>query len=164
MRIIKLLMDLNEDTYKLLKESSLTMDMDFMVKATSKDRELALAILTLIDCLKSSKSFVEYQEGIRLLDANELRNQFSSDEIYGPEEIKCIIDNAPTVEAYTLEDMQNNYDAGVDSIIGKYDKAEGEWNYIQAGMCVCPFCGAMPHKLYKNFCAKCGAKLKGGLE
>lgn len=102
MRIIKRLLDLNEDTYKLLKESSLTMDMDFMVKATSKDREIALAILTLVDCLKSSKSFVEYQEGMRLLDANELRTQFSSDEIYGPEEIKCIIDNAPTVEGLSV--------------------------------------------------------------
>ena len=39
-------------------------------------------------------------------------------------------------------------------------RPHGEWNYIQAGMCICPFCGAMPHKLYKNYCAKCGAELK----
>ena len=44
------------------------------------------------------------------------------------------------------------------------ERPQGEWNYIQAGMCVCPFCGAMPHKLYKNYCAKCGAELKGGAE
>ena len=45
------------------------------------------------------------------------------------------------------------------------DRPHGEWNYIQAGMCVCPFCGAIPHKLYKNFCAKCGADMrKGGAE
>lgn len=25
----------------------------------------------------------------------------------------------------------------------------------------CPYCGAMPHKLYKNFCAKCGADMRG---
>lgn len=41
-------------------------------------------------------------------------------------------------------------------------RPQGEWNYIQADMCVCPFCGAMPHKLYKNYCAKCGAEMKGG--
>ena len=37
------------------------------------------------------------------------------------------------------------------------EKPQGEWNYIQAGMAVCPFCGATPHNDYKNFCAKCGA-------
>lgn len=41
------------------------------------------------------------------------------------------------------------------------ERPQDEWNYIQADMCVCPFCGAMPHKLYKNFCAKCGADLRG---
>ena len=41
---------------------------------------------------------------------------------------------------------------------------KGEWDYIQAGMCICPFCGAMPHKLYKTYCAKCGAELKGSAE
>lgn len=46
----------------------------------------------------------------------------------------------------------------------KEERPQGEWNYIQAGMCVCPFCGAMPHKLYKNFCANCGAKMKGDAE
>ena len=47
-------------------------------------------------------------------------------------------------------------------IIGKYEeRPQGEWNYIQAGMCVCPFCGASPHKDYKNFCPNCGADMKG---
>ena len=43
---------------------------------------------------------------MRLLDANELRTQFSSDEIYGPEEIKCIIDNAPTVEENLITECE----------------------------------------------------------
>ena len=42
-----------------------------------------------------------------------------------------LIDNAPPVETFTLEDMQNIYDAGVDSVIGKYDKAKGEWIIIK---------------------------------
>ena len=40
------------------------------------------------------------------------------------------------------------------------ERPTGEWNYIQAGMCVCPFCGAYPHELYKNYCPKCGARLE----
>lgn len=46
-------------------------------------------------------------------------------------------------------------------VIDKLERPQGEWNYIQAGMCVCPFCGAMPHKEYKNFCANCGADMRG---
>ena len=35
----------------------------------------------------------------------------------------------------------------------------------QAGMAVCPFCGASQHKQYKNFCPNCGADMrKGGAE
>lgn len=44
------------------------------------------------------------------------------------------------------------------------ERPQGEWNYIQADMCVCPFCGAIPHKLYKNYCAKCGADMRKGSE
>ena len=40
-----------------------------------------------------------------------------------------------------------------------HERPRGYWNYIQAGMAICPFCGASPHKQYKNFCAKCGAEL-----
>lgn len=71
-------------------------------------------------------------------------------------EVIMTINNAPTV--YPIcEDKACKYRAD--------ERPKGEWNYIQAGMCVCPFCGAMPHKLYKNFCAKCGAKMgKGGAE
>ena len=44
-------------------------------------------------------------------------------------------------------------------------RAKGKWNEIQAGMFACPFCGARPHKDFKNFCAKCGADMrKGGAE
>lgn len=46
--------------------------------------------------------------------------------------------------------------------IASEERKEGYWNEIQAGMPVCPFCGAMPHKLFKNYCAKCGAHLIGG--
>ena len=80
--------------------------------------------------------------------------------------LERLIDNAPPVEAYTLEDMQNNYDAGVDSVIGKYDKAQGEWQGGELGHCT--KCG---HKGSASdiwsgcdgmFCPNCGANLKGG--
>ena len=48
--------------------------------------------------------------------------------------------------------------------IASEERKEGYWNEIQSGMPVCPFCGAMPHKLYKDYCAKCGAHLIGGAQ
>lgn len=39
-------------------------------------------------------------------------------------------------------------------------KPKGKWNYIQVGMAVCPFCGARPHEEYKDYCARCGARLE----
>lgn len=50
----------------------------------------------------------------------------------------------------------------LERVYGAEELPQGKWNYIQADMCVCPFCGAMPHKEYKNYCAKCGAKMKLG--
>ena len=76
------------------------------------------------------------------------------------------IDNAPTVETFTLEDMQNNYDAGVDSVIGKYDKAKGEWvefEYETSGGYKCSNCENI--EVYTpNFCPNCGADMRGGAE
>ena len=76
----------------------------------------------------------------------------------------CIIeiDKAPTVELTEEQAIDKLNETGW---LIRHDKEmterpQGEWNYIQAGMCVCPFCGAIPHKLYKNYCAKCGADMR----
>ena len=83
-----------------------------------------------------------------------------------------LIDNAPPVETFTLEDMQNIYDAGVDSVIGKYDKAKGEWS--QYSFHDLGAFGDWDYKCSKcnkvngwkaNFCPNCGADMrKGGAE
>ena len=77
-----------------------------------------------------------------------------------------MIDNAPTVEAIPTELHEKILDKAEGELLECQSnlRPQGEWNYIQAGMCVCPFCGAMPHKEYKNFCAKCGADMRGGAE
>ena len=67
-----------------------------------------------------------------------------------------LIDNAPTV----AKDYDTGYQDGLEDGLNDI-RPHGEWNYIQAGMCVCSFCGAYPHKDYKNFCAKCGADMRG---
>ena len=79
-------------------------------------------------------------------------------------QIYDIIDNAPTVELFCAYLSDGEVRQPCLEAPCKHERPQGEWNYIQADMCVCPFCGAMPHKLYKNYCAKCGAELKGGAE
>ena len=61
-----------------------------------------------------------------------------------------------------IEQLEYSYNSGYADAKSKYERPQGMWNEIQAGMPVCPFCGAMPHKLYKNFCANCGADMRKG--
>ena len=85
-------------------------------------------------------------------------------ELYGV--ILKIIDNAPTVKVDEMtQDLIDkvNVNVGLAQPI-KDERPQGEWNEIQAGMLACPFCGARPHKDFKNFCANCGASMKGGAE
>lgn len=44
-----------------------------------------------------------------------------------------------------------------------YARLKGSWNVIQGNLVVCPFCGATPHKEYKEFCPKCGADMRGDI-
>lgn len=69
--------------------------------------------------------------------------------------IDCVHQEVCRYDCHSPSEHCNDYAVADDF------RAQGEWNYIQSGMCVCPFCGAMPHKLYKNFCAKCGADMRG---
>jgi len=74
-----------------------------------------------------------------------------------------IIDNAPSVDISKLILIVATR-SGKREMMLNVLRPQGKWNYIQAGMCVCPFCGATPHNQYKNFCPKCGAKMEGGAE
>ena len=85
-------------------------------------------------------------------------------------------DNAPTVEPQKVPIANVTFDENKlknivqteviekiksGELVIKDERPKGEWNYIQAGMAVCPFCGARPHEDYKDFCAKCGADMRG---
>lgn len=103
---------------------------------------------------------------IRLIDATALKEvlkQYFSDGTLDTVSAKLAfnmilrkIDDAPTVTNGTYE---QGFRVGA---YGRLDeiRPHGQWNYIQSNMCVCPFCGAMPHTFYKDFCAKCGADMR----
>jgi rubrerythrin len=68
-----------------------------------------------------------------------------------------------------MEQLEFAYNSGYADAKSKYERSKGEWaeplwtnwNEIQAGLLICPFCGATPHKQYKNFCPNCGADMRG---
>ena len=105
---------------------------------------------------------------MRLIDADALINEVDAwgSNDYDKHDFIEAINNAPTVELRDVFDQ--GYEAGkavrrkVCDSCKIHERPQGEWNYIQAGMAVCPFCGASPHKDYKNFCPKCGARMGGG--
>ena len=107
---------------------------------------------------------------MRLGDLDALKEIFLQDRcgnIFLPKHfVISTIDNAPTVETdievIAKDAYKQGYTDGWKERFGEPNEIpQGEWNYIQSDMCVCPFCGAMPHKLYKNYCAKCGADMRG---
>lgn len=63
-------------------------------------------------------------------------------------------------EDMTISDFICRTDKRLREIPACEERPQGEWNYIQAGMPICPFCGAEPHKHYKNFCPNCGADMR----
>ena len=132
------------------------------------------------------------QNEIRLIDANALisaieKGEGISWERYGDNEVcvrKKYIDNAPTVEAFTEEDIKQtikeNFDIGYEMAKNKYETPKGEWivtsedNNGVHRIC-CPFCSyekgsnntdtiIVTFTDFPNFCEKCGAKMKGGAE
>ena len=92
-------------------------------------------------------------------------------------EIFNIIDNAPTVEAFTKDDMTGAYNEGYACGSRENERPQGEWafefgNQVGLEALVCTNCG---HHIYNNgfinlsnlpkFCEDCGAKMqKGGAE
>lgn len=93
-----------------------------------------------------------------------------SDALFKAEDIFKAIDNASTVDikdeiagAYNEGYMCGNKEAEKARPKGEWaEPMRTKWNEIQAGLLICPFCGATPHKQYKNFCPNCGADMRKG--
>ena len=95
-------------------------------------------------------------------------------------QIECIltyIENAPTVEAYTEEDIKQtikeNFDIGYEMAKSKYKRPQGEWIKFNSYYHKCDKCNRIvgfdyadpEHGNWFNYCPNCGADMrKGGAE
>ena len=88
------------------------------------------------------------------------------------------IDNAPTVEAFTKDDMAGAYNEGYACGSRESERPKGEWiadtshcydddeDTFECSVCKEPFtliCGTPKDNLY-NFCPNCGADMRGEKE
>lgn len=119
---------------------------------------------------------------MRLIDADALKKELAKNITIWTFNVSYdgilaeIIDNAPTVEPTYISDMPDDkvkdlqelaIDYGEGIAVFERKRPQGYWNYIQAGMAVCPFCGGTRRDNrieHISFCNKCGAKMKGGAE
>ena len=91
-------------------------------------------------------------------------------DIYDLTMTERLIDNAPTVKSYTLDDLEkaknNGYKWG--RIDGKKERPQGEWIIHNDfdGWVECPFCH-VGHTVFgklPKFCENCGADMRGGVD
>lgn len=102
---------------------------------------------------------------MRIIDADELKKvlceEYEAREHYIGEKMLQAIDNAPTVEAYTIEDVRD--------LIGLLEKRpQGQWYYNCQNGWHCSICHEivkdMPTVMGKanfDFCPHCGADMRG---
>lgn len=80
---------------------------------------------------------------------------------------KFIIDNAPTVKSFTLEDIEEQYRKGLEKGLSEWEteRPQGEWvwsdNRWGLGDWLCNKCEHYAHDK-SNFCPNCGAEMVGG--
>ena len=156
---MKLIIECTEQTYSECKKISGLSETAFVI-ANGKPYDDSGDLISR-EALKEQINATDFDFGDYYDNTDEIRKRVCE-----------AIDKAPPVETFTLEDMQNNYDAGVDSVIGKYDKAKGEWS--QYSFHDLGAFGDWDYKCSKcnkvngwkaNFCPNCGAEMrKGGAE
>ena len=109
---------------------------------------------------------------MRLIDADKLKLNFravSELDHFEPCQIKRIlneIDNAPTIKAFTLADIEEQYRKGLEKGLEEAERKHGEWKYHKYDKDYeCPICNTrydafdLPVKTW-DFCPCCGADMQ----
>ena len=88
--------------------------------------------------------------------------------------VKQIIDNAPTIKTFTLEDIEEQYRKGLEKGLSEWEteRPQGEWIFLKANEeqtdgYECSVCKRTYHTRVAyfseyNFCPICGASMKKG--
>ena len=78
-----------------------------------------------------------------------------------------MIDNAPTIKTFTLEDIEEQYRKGLEKGLSEWEteRPQGEWEYKEIANSTIPgYCCSCCHIGFLNkynFCPNCGADMRG---
>ena len=111
---------------------------------------------------------------MRLINADALKKDIDTEWLTPQTKMAFfkIIDNAPTVDTFTFDDMKKGINVGYKAgrLSEKWERPHGEWIDICTLPIIrkCSICGneiGNEMGFYNNFCPKCGADMrKGGAE
>ena len=115
---------------------------------------------------------------MRLIDADVLRERFQAildrGDMFCEYDIVGMVDNAPTVDAYTEDDVKTaikeGHKVGYEMAKAKFERPQGEWIILDSGDRACPFCNMGTSResnasiVFFNYCPYCGADMRGGRE
>ena len=92
-------------------------------------------------------------------ESNHIKETASGLDVMEMLAIKEIIDNAPTVETFTKDDVAGAYNEGYMCGSRENKRPKGEWIDDEHGT-TCSNCGELSHR-WSNFCPNCGADMRG---
>ena len=104
---------------------------------------------------------------MRLIDADALKEVFRERESYHSLKLPydVIIDNAPTVDAYTEDDVKTaikeGHEVGYQMAKAKFERPQGEWISDGDVHSKCSLCGFKyaDYRILFDYCPNCGAKM-----
>ena len=102
---------------------------------------------------------------MRLIDADALKEEVNKKKVVGRFNTLLLIDNAPTVDTFTFDDMKKGINVGYKAgrLSEKWERPQGEWIDYDNTFYKCPDCGYLLEKC----CPQCQNKVilpKGGAE
>ena len=100
----------------------------------------------------------------RLIDADALKKtlceEYEAREHYSGEIMLKAIDNAPTVNTYTLKDMEKITEETLRLYRNVITRPQGKWK-LHGMIYYCSNCGKDYEQGGNNFCGQCGADMRG---
>ena len=104
---------------------------------------------------------------MRLIDADALKEEVNKKKVVGRFNTLLLIDNAPTVDIFTFDDMKKGINVGYKAgrLTEKWERPQGEWLHDGILDYRCSICNSYPlergdYPELSAYCPQCGARME----